>query len=413
MSSELKLPISGTEASEPIGVALASIRKHLGMEVAYLSEFVDDQSVFREVDAPGLEDMIKPGDSQPLSNVYCRHILEGRLPELMADTADYPLAVAMPITRAAPIGAHMSVPVRLPDGETYGMFCCFSPTPNPSLNARDLSVMRVFAEMVAAQIAQRKQTERATQAALARVEQAIANTEFAILLQPIWEYGCDRPLGFEALSRFRQEPYRTPDVWFNEAAEIGWGVRLEIAVMAEALKCLSSLPDDVYLSLNASPATLLSPELTALLAPFPAGRLVLEITEHCMIDDYVSLNAAFAPLRAQGVRLAVDDAGAGFASFQHILRLQPDIIKMDIALTRAVDTDLPRQSLTSAMVLFAERTQALVIAEGVESEAEWAALQTFGVHRGQGFFLGRPGDLETARGLSLLRRKKGSENISA
>ena len=204
------------------------------------------------------------------------------------------------------------------------------------------------------------------------------------------------------MSRFREEPYRTPDVWFNEAAEIGCGVRLEIAVMAEALKCLASLPDDVYLSLNASPATLLSPELRALLAPFPAGRLVLEITEHCMIDDYVSLNAAFAPLRAQGVRLAVDDAGAGFASFQHILRLQPDIIKMDIALTRAVDTDLPRQSLTSAMVLFAERTQALVIAEGVESEAEWAALQTFGVHRGQGFFLGRPGDLETARRLSLL-----------
>ena len=97
--------------------------------------------------------------------------------------------------------------------------------------------------------------------------------------------------------------------------------------------------------------------------------------------------ARIAPWRAQGVRLGVDDAGAGFASFQHILRLRPDIIKMDIALTRAVDTDLPRQSLASALVLFAERTQAQVIAEGVESEAEWTALQALGVHRGQGYFL--------------------------
>lgn len=188
-SDELRLPITAGGTPEPIGVALASIRKHLGMEVAYLSEFVDDQSVFREVDAPGLEDLIKPGDSRPLEDVYCRHILEGRLPELMADTADYPVAMAMPITRAVPIGAHMSVPVRLPDGETYGMFCCLSPNPNPSLNARDLSVMRVFAEMVAAQIAQRKQLERTAQAALARVEQTIANTEFSILLQPICRNG--------------------------------------------------------------------------------------------------------------------------------------------------------------------------------------------------------------------------------
>lgn len=394
-SEDFKFPIAEGGASEPIGVALASIRKHLGMEVAYLSEFVGDQSVFREVDAPGLEALIKPGDSQPIEQVYCRHILEGRLPELMADTADYPLAMSMPITRALPIGAHMSVPVRLPDGETYGMFCCLSPTADPSLNARDLSVMRVFSEMVAGQIAQRRQAERLENAERARVDQVIEHAEFSIVLQPIWEYGCDRPLGFEALTRFTQEPYRTPDRWFNAAAAVGCGVRLELAAIDKALECLATLPKDSYLTLNASPDTLLSPALQATLAHFPGERVVLEITEHCGIEDYASIHAALAPLRAQGIRLAVDDAGAGFASFQHILSLAPDFIKLDMSLTRSVDTDLPRQSLTSAMVLFALRTGALVIAEGVETDAEWQALQGLGVRRGQGYFLGRPADLDT------------------
>lgn len=399
MGDALKLPITDDGQPESIGIALASIRRHLGMEVAYVSEFIDDVSVFREVDAPGLEDLIKVGDSQSLEDIYCRHILEGRLPELMADTADHPVAVALPITQAVPIGAHMSVPIRLPDGEVFGMFCCLSPNPNPSLNARDLAVMRVFAEMVAGQIAQRKAVERAMQAARARVEQAIADTEFSILLQPIWEYGLDRPSGFEALTRFLQLPYRTPDVWFREAADVGCGERLELAAMGEALKYLPALPEGSFLSLNVSPDTLLSPELPALLAQVAAERLVLEITEHCVIDDYAPLQAALAPLRARGVRIAVDDAGAGFASFQHILRLAPDIIKLDMALTRSVNTDLPRQSLTAAVALFAEQTQAVVIAEGVETEAEWEALQALGVRRGQGYLLGRPGDLDTARGL--------------
>lgn len=402
MNDELSLPIADDGDPDSIRVALASIRRHLGMEVAYMSEFVDGRSVFREVDAPGLEHMIKPGDSQSLDDVYCRHILEGRLPELMADTADHPLALAMPITRAVPIGAHMSVPVRMPDGEVFGMFCCLSPTPDPSLNARDLAVMRVFAEMAAGQMAKRREAERSGLEALARIEQVIADTAFAMVLQPIRQCGVERPCGFEALARFPQLPSRTPDLWFAEAAEVGCGVRLELAAMAEALKTLSSLPGDAYLSLNASPATIASDALPALLAPHPAGRIVLELTEHWAIDDYVAIGEALAPLRASGIRLAVDDAGAGYANFQHILRLAPDIIKLDMALTRSVDTDLSRRALASAMIVFARDTGAVVVAEGVETAAEWQTLQQLGVRYGQGYFLGRPADLETT--LALVAR---------
>ena len=96
--------------------ALEAVRRHLGMEVAYLSEFVGDDSVFHYVDAPGLEALIKPGDKRSLDEVYCRHILAGRLPELIPDTSTEPLAVAMPITQAVPIGSHASIPIRLAAG---------------------------------------------------------------------------------------------------------------------------------------------------------------------------------------------------------------------------------------------------------------------------------------------------------
>lgn len=131
---------------------LQSVRQHLGMEVAYVSEFVGNDSVYRAVDAPGLEALIKPGDRRSLDDVYCRHILAGRLPELIPDTSAIPLAAAMPITQAVPIGAHVSVPLKLSDGSVYGMFCCLSPSTNRTLNDRDLQVMRAFADIAAQQI---------------------------------------------------------------------------------------------------------------------------------------------------------------------------------------------------------------------------------------------------------------------
>jgi hypothetical protein len=102
-----------SEPNSTLKRTLEAIRQHLGMQIAYVSEFKNDRSVFRQVDAPGLEALIKPGDSHSLDDVYCRHILEGRLPELIPDTAAEPIAMAMPITAAAHIVSHISVPIRL------------------------------------------------------------------------------------------------------------------------------------------------------------------------------------------------------------------------------------------------------------------------------------------------------------
>jgi EAL domain-containing protein (putative c-di-GMP-specific phosphodiesterase class I) len=376
--------------------ALQAVRTHLGMEIAYLSEFVDGRSVFREVDAPGLEAMIKVGDSQSLNDVYCRHILEGRLPEMIPDTAAEPLALAMPITKAAGIRSHMSVPIRLADGQPYGMFCCVGLQANPSFNARDLQMMKAFAELAAFEINREVEAARAATQKLARIADVLDRNQFAIVYQPIWNVATGRPAGLEALTRFAATPPRTPDLWFAEAAETGLGVALELAAIRAAMAILPSLPDSAYLAVNASPQTILSAEFAGVMGMVPAAQIVLELTEHAEVESYDGLLDALRPLRERGIRVAVDDAGAGYSSLQHILHLQPDLIKLDMALTRHVDLDPARKALAAALIAFARDTHCEIIAEGVETASELATLRALGVEKAQGYFLGRPMPREDA-----------------
>src|SRR6478735_1313506 len=176
---------AGANGADKVALrALQAVRAHLGMEVAYVSEFVGDQSVFREVDAPGHENMIKPGDSQPLDDVYCRHILAGRLPEIIPDTSAEPLAMSMAITSAVPIRSHMSVPIRLRDGSVHGMFCCVGFQPNPSLNARDLQMMKVFADLTAFEIDREVEAKKIVADKTGRIQSVMAQKDIAIHFQP-------------------------------------------------------------------------------------------------------------------------------------------------------------------------------------------------------------------------------------
>ena len=375
--------------------SLESVRAHLGMDVAYVSEMVGEMSIFREVDAPGLEHLAAVGDSRSLDEVYCRHIVAGRLPELMTDTAAVPLAASMPITYQIPIGAHVSVPIRQPDGELYGMFCCLSATPRPSLNERDLHIVRAFAGLVAEEIARDTAHLRERSGKRARTLDALEPGAFTVHLQPICDLLDGASLGWEALARFTLQPPRTPDRWFAEAADAGLGVELECAAVGAAARLAPMIPDGMTLSINAGPATVTSGALDALLCNGFADRLVLELTEHADIADYAELDRHLAPLRARGVKLAIDDAGAGFSGLQHILRLQPDIIKLDMTLIRDIDTDPARRALAAAMQTFARQTGATLTAEGIETAAERSTLLALGFRRGQGYLLGRPAPWET------------------
>jgi len=405
-SSLYSLIASASQAAPGAGMvqrSLEAIRARLGMDVAYVSEFVDNRAVFRHVAAPGLEHAIKVGDSQSLDDVYCRHILAGRLPQLIADTATEPVAMALPMTRAVPIGKHMSVPIRMPDGRVHGMFCCLGFKADHLLQQRDLQMLKVFADLAAFEIDRELAATNAANEKKQRIKTVIDEHKLAIVYQPIWKLGSDRPVGFECLSRFMAEPQRPPNEWFTEAAEVDFGTALEIAAIRLALSALGSFPEDIYLTVNASPQTILSRELPDALQGLPPERIVLEITEHAHIEDCDRLMQALEPLRARGVRLAVDDAGAGYAGLQHILQIRPDQIKLDIGLTRSIDLDPARRALASALTVFAREVGCRLIAEGVETASELNALRAIGIEKAQGYFLGRPMPLADA--VKLLERQ--------
>jgi EAL domain-containing protein (putative c-di-GMP-specific phosphodiesterase class I)/CheY-like chemotaxis protein len=232
-----------------------------------------------------------------------------------------------------------------------------------------------------------------------RVERVLANGLLGVALQPIVDLATRTPVAFEALARFSSEPIRSPPLWFAEAAEAGRLLELELAAVGAAFARLPELPEETQLSVNVSPSTAASDAFCALLPRGRASeRIIVEITEHAPIDDYDDLAPRLQRLRRRGVRLAVDDAGAGFASLRHILQLTPDIIKTDMTLTRRIETDRAERALTRALISFAAEMDATIVAEGIQSESELDALRELGVEYGQGFHLGRPGAARFARG---------------
>lgn len=210
-----------------------------------------------------------------------------------------------------------------------------------------------------------------------------------VVFQPIVDLSSGDVAGFEALARFPAPP-RGPEAWFNDAESVDLRPELEIAALRRATTERAHLPEASYLSVNVSPDVVTSDGCLETLLGVPAGRLVVEITEHACVRDYGEAATAIEPLRDHGARLAVDDAGAGFSSFTHILQLSPDIVKLDIGITRGVDSDPARRALASGLVSFAEETGAQLIAEGIETDGELRTLRDLGVGYGQGFGLARP-----------------------
>ncbi|CAN0461278.1 unnamed protein product, partial [Scytosiphon promiscuus] len=207
----------------------------------------------------------------------------------------------------------------------------------------------------------------------------------------------------EALCRFSAEPYRSPDVWFDEAAAVGLSVELELASIRQAVEKIREIAPDQYISVNASPSTVISDQFASTFLNLPLDRILLEITEHAVIDDYEIFTKVLRPLRHAGLRLAVDDAGAGHSSLRHIVQLNPDYVKVDMSLTRNVDSDLARRALIGALLFYTRETSAHIIAEGIETEAELNTLKLLGVRRGQGYLLGRP-EQDIAKTINLFSK---------
>lgn len=223
------------------------------------------------------------------------------------------------------------------------------------------------------------------------------NRGLDIAYQPIVHLGSGAILAYEALARPRHPDAADPLDFFAALERGGMRLAGERAALLAAVGGVRGRLSRVKLFLNASPSTLTDPDFDldellelALAHDLSPRDLVIEVTESEAIADLDALVERTRRLREQGIMLAVDDAGAGHASFRVITRLRPSFIKVDRDLVSGIDVDAARHAFLDALVRFTRQIGSRLVAEGIETEGELARLAGLGVDAGQGFYLAPP-----------------------
>ena len=380
---------------------LAIVRTQLGMQVAWVSEFTGVHQVLRFVDAaPGVRAPAE-GTVVPMGGTFCARVLDGRFPSLIPNARNVPEAALLNLTADVPFGAYVGVPLLGPEGVAVGMLCTWHEAACPGLSERDLAAVQLLAALLhdlQGRAVTGMQAEQDRAEVRRAVHAVVAGRGRQAVLQPVVDLHTGRAVAAEGLTRFTApSPIGAPDVarspahWFDDASRLGLRAALELGAAHSVLDLLEDdVPPGIALTVNLGPDALLGPSLPALLEDRPLHRIVIELTENAPVSDYDELAAVLRPYREAGLRIAVDDAGAGYSSLRHVLDIAPDLLKVDMTLTRGVDTDLARQILLTALADFAEATECQLVAEGVETEQELRAVAACGVPLAQGYYLGRP-----------------------
>jgi EAL domain-containing protein (putative c-di-GMP-specific phosphodiesterase class I) len=380
-----------SESEQQVAELLQTAKKSLGMSVAFLSR-MDGATQHLEVVESSVPLFFHDGITQPRESTFCQLVLDGRLPAVMPDMRKSKLAMSLPVARTPRIRSYVTTPVVLSDGSLYGTLCAFGFTTDAALTKRDKSLMDVLASAAATVIEPGLRQEQHRSEIEDRLDPIFEHGGPVVVLQPIVDLATGVRVGAEALSRFPAEWAKAPDVVFAEAHSVGAGDRLELLALEGAAAHLDTIPG--YVSMNVSPATLLTPECLDLLGRLPLDRIVLELSEHDPVEDYDALHAVLRPLRARGMQLSIDDVGAGFSSLRHIVVTRPDVIKLDRSIVSGLDADPVLAKLVQSLVDFGHGCGVRVVAEGVETPAEHAELHALGVDYGQGWLFGRPGSAD-------------------
>jgi EAL domain-containing protein (putative c-di-GMP-specific phosphodiesterase class I) len=308
---------------------------------------------------------------------------------------------------AAGLSAIASVPILGPDG-LLGIVAVGSHSDDSAgLSQRWASILE-FGAMAAALLSGPLAEQQVAASRQDEIWSTVAGRRFDPVFQPIVTLATGRVVGYEALTRFHDGA--DPSARFASAREVGLGLVLEEACLREALSDAAGLAPEAWLSLNASGRFVMdAPRLRRLLAG-GTRPIVLEITEHEAVDDPGALRDAVVRLgdRVRTIRLAVDDAGAGFNGLQFILGLAPDLIKLDLNLTQGIEHDPAKQALVVGMHHFADQIGAQLVAEGVETRQARNTLLSLGVPLGQGYLLGAPAPVSAWRADGALAPATGS-----
>lgn len=231
------------------------------------------------------------------------------------------------------------------------------------------------------------------------VRDLIINGSLTSVFQPIVDIGARRVEGYEALIRGpANSDLEAPQRLFHLAGVAGLTSELDRACCNCALQTGSALPGDKLLFVNVLPALLHDPDFGASLlsCATPPERIVIELNEAVAITSYEVLSDALTPLRDSGVKIAIDDLGARYANLEHVVRINPDFLKLDMSLTRSVECDVVKQAMIASMVTIGDAVGSTVIAEGIETRAEFDKLLELGVNWGQGYLFARPSSIEIA-----------------
>jgi EAL domain-containing protein (putative c-di-GMP-specific phosphodiesterase class I)/signal transduction histidine kinase len=228
---------------------------------------------------------------------------------------------------------------------------------------------------------------------VADVLEAIRSESFAIHYQAIVEIQHAerfKVAGMEALARFASGP---PTEWFAVAREAGVGVEVELAVIKAAVAGFRAAASDQFITLNTSLDTLVNPRLLEAVQGIKPSRVIFELSEGSVVDNYQRTKAQIERITSLGYRLAIDDLAGGRIDLWHLVRLRPAIVKFDISLVREIDSDPGRRSLVNALKWLGDLLSCKVVAEGIEQTGELETLRRLGIHYGQGYLLGRPAPL--------------------
>jgi diguanylate cyclase (GGDEF)-like protein len=220
------------------------------------------------------------------------------------------------------------------------------------------------------------------------IERILREGAIEPVFQPVASLTTGRLIGYEALARFPDSPDRPPSTFFAQANACGLGPELEAAAIRAALQP-AGRPPGTHVAVNVSPSAL-STEAVQEVLPTDLTEVIIELTEHEVYPGDSLLAHSLAALRERGARIAIDDAGAGYAGLKQVMWVRPDIVKLDLELTRSIRSDPVRMALVESLVRFARRVGATVCAEGIESFEDIEVLANLDVPCGQGYAIGRP-----------------------
>ena len=379
-----------TDTAQQIAELLETAKDSLHLSVAFLSRLDGTTQHLEVVQASGPAALLfREGSTQVQATSFCQAILDGDLLPVIPDVTKNRHAMTLPAARMPRIRSYVSVPVTLSDGTLYGTFCAAGLTTDKGLTKRDQALMEVLARAASVILEPELREQVVREEIEGRLLPLMRSGGPVVVLQPIVRLSDGARVGAEALSRFPAEWGLAPDMCFAQAHSIGIGHRLELLALERAADHLDEVGG--YVAMNVSPATLLLPQTLALLERVDAERVLLELSEHDQVEDYDALAYGLEPLRAKGMRLAIDDVGAGFSSLRHIVLTKPDVIKLDRSIVDGLTHDDVLATLVHSLVEFGHAAGAAVVAEGVETAADAETLRSHGVDYGQGWHFGRPG----------------------